>query len=102
MCGVTAEFAYRDSAAPVSREKLERVSAAMASRGPDGANLWISADGRVGLAHRRLAIIDLSEAGAQPMATPDGKIRIAFNGEIHNFPNLRAELENKGYLFRSH
>ena len=101
MCGVTAEFAYRDSAAPVSRERLERVSAAMASRGPDGANLWISADGRVGLAHRRLAIIDLSEAGAQPMATPDGKIRIAFNGEIYNFRNLRADLQKKGYRFHS-
>lgn len=101
MCGVTAEFAYHDSGR-VSRERMERVSAAMASRGPDGANLWIGADGRVGLAHRRLAIIDLSEAGAQPMATPDGAIRIAFNGEIYNFRNLRAELEKKGYRFRSH
>jgi len=74
----------------------------MASRGPDGANLWVSADSRVGLAHRRLAIIDLSEGGAQPMATPDGAIRIAFNGEIYNFPHLRGELEKKGYRFRSH
>ena len=101
MCGLTAEFAYGASAAPVSRDRIERVSAAMAARGPDGAGLWISADRRVGLAHRRLAIVDLSEAGAQPMATPDGKIRIVFNGEIYNFRNLRAELEKKGYRFRS-
>ena len=100
MCGLAAEFAYRDGAARASRERLERASAAMASRGPDGANLWISADGRAGFAHRRLALIDLSEAGAQPMATPDGKIRIAFNGEIH-FPNLRGTWRRKGYRFRS-
>ena len=102
MCGLAAEFAYGESAAPVSRTSLERVSAAMASRGPDGADVWISTDGRVGLAHRRLAIVDLSEAGSQPMATPDQKIRIIFNGEIYNFRSLRGELQRKGYRFRSH
>lgn len=101
MCGLTAEFAYGDSAAPVLADNLGRISAAMASRGPDGAGLWISADSRVGLAHRRLAIVDLSDAGAQPMATSDGALRITFNGEIYNFRTLRAELEDKGYRFRS-
>ena len=74
----------------------------MIARGPDGAGLWISPDQRVGLAHRRLAIIDLSESGAQPMATADGRLHITFNGEIYNYQVLRRELEAKGYRFRSH
>jgi len=101
MCGLSAEFAYAEAAAPVSRERLERASAAMAARGPDGAGLWISDDARVGFAHRRLAIVDLSDAGAQPMATADGSVRIVFNGEIYNFRALREELVRKGHRFRS-
>jgi asparagine synthase (glutamine-hydrolysing) len=73
----------------------------MATRGPDGAGEWISADGCVGLVHRRLAILDLSESGAQPMMAPDVSTRIVFNGEIYNFRELRARLEQKGYRFRS-
>ena len=73
----------------------------MVKRGPDGAGLWISSDRRVGLAHRRLAIIDLSEGGAQPMATPDGRLRIVFNGEIYNYRKLRTTLEEKGHRFHS-
>ncbi len=74
---------------------------AMIARGPDGAGIWLSDDGRVGLAHRRLAIIDLSEAGAQPMATADKSIHIVFNGEIYNYRELRCDLEAKGYSFHS-
>jgi asparagine synthase (glutamine-hydrolysing) len=85
----------------VSAVRLQKASAAMAVRGPDGAGEWISADGCVGLVHRRLAILDLSESGAQPMVTSDGTTRIVFNGEIYNFPQLRAQLERKGYRFRS-
>ena len=73
----------------------------MAARGPDGSGLWLSSDGRVGLAHRRLAIIDLSERGAQPMASADGALTITFNGEIYNYRSLRAELEGRGYTFRT-
>src|SRR5579859_3297766 len=101
MCGIAGVFAYRDSAAPADPEELLRIRDRMYSRGPDGAGLWISEDRRVGLAHRRLAIIDLSEAGAQPMSTPDGKLHIVFNGEIYNYRNLRRELEAKGYRFQS-
>jgi asparagine synthase (glutamine-hydrolysing) len=70
---------------------------ALRHRGPDAQALRIA--GRVGLAHARLAIIDLSPAGAQPMATPDGRFVIAFNGEIYNFPALRTEMETRGERF---
>lgn len=78
-----------------------RVRDHMVKRGPDGHGVWISADQRIGLAHRRLAIIDLSAAGAQPMATADQSLRIIFNGEIYNYRALRLELEAQGHDFRS-
>jgi asparagine synthase (glutamine-hydrolysing) len=74
----------------------------MIHRGPDGKGLWISPDQRVGLAHRRLAIIDLSDNGAQPMTSIDGRYQIVFNGEIYNFQELRSELISKGFNFRGH
>ena len=101
MCGIAGVVAYRDEAPPVSRSELLRVREAMVSRGPDGAGLWIAADGRSGLAHRRLSVIDLSDAGAQPMATADGALRITFNGEIYNYQELRRDLIAKGYSFHS-
>src|SRR5215472_6138271 len=101
MCGIVAIFAYRKHAPSVDREELLRIREAMVKRGPDGAGLWVSEDQRIGLAHRRLAIIDVSEAGAQPMATADGNFHIVFNGEIYNYRELRQQLESKGYLFRS-
>ena len=101
MCGIAGIFAYDRSAAPVDQEELLRIREAMVKRGPDGAGLWISPDRRVGLAHRRLAIIDLSASGAQPMATSDGWLRITFNGEIYNYRELRKELESKGFVFQS-
>ena len=85
MCGIAAIFSYSDNGSRVDREELLRIREAMVSRGPDGAGLWVSNNGRIGLAHRRLAIIDASEAGAQPMATTDGTIHIVFNGEIYNY-----------------
>lgn len=63
----------------------------MAHRGPDGG-LWMSGDGSVGLSHRRLAIIDVSERASQPMASLDGSLRIVFNGEIYNHAAIRSEL----------
>lgn len=73
----------------------------MTSRGPDGEGEWISPDRRVGLGHRRLAIIDLSDTGAQPMFTADGQIGIIFNGEIYNYRELRHALESRGRAFHS-
>ncbi len=101
MCGIAGIFAYRESAPPVDEQELLRIREHMIKRGPDGAGLWVSSDRRVGLAHRRLSIIDLSETGAQPMATADANFRITFNGEIYNYRELRRELESKGYAFRS-
>ena len=75
---------------------------AMAHRGPDDAGEWWSRNGCVGLAHRRLSIIDLSAAGHQPMSDVAGRLTIVFNGEIYNFADLRLELEAKGAMFRSH
>jgi len=73
----------------------------MAARGPDGVGEWYSSDERIGLGHRRLTIIDLSERGAQPMASADGRLVVTFNGEIYNYRQLRASLERRGYAFRS-
>ncbi len=70
-------------------------------RGPDGAGIWIAPGGRIGLAHRRLSIVDLSPLGHQPMATPDGRLHVVFNGEIYNWKALRSELEGRGHTFRS-
>lgn len=101
MCGITGIYAYRDSAPPVDRNELLRIRDQMIRRGPDGAGLWLSNDGRTGLGHRRLAIIDLSNRGAQPMASADGQLVISFNGEIYNYQCLRKQLERKGSRFRS-
>lgn len=101
MCGIAAIFAYSENGSRVDREELLRIREAMVKRGPDGAGLWISNDQRIGLAHRRLAIIDLSDTGAQPMATANGTIRIVFNGEIYNYRELRQCLKAKGYQFHS-
>jgi asparagine synthase (glutamine-hydrolysing) len=102
MCGLAAILAGARAERPVDADELVRMRDRMAARGPDGAGLWLSPDGRLGLAHRRLAIIGLDESGAQPMATADGALRIVFNGEIYNWRALRAELEARGTVFRSH
>ena len=101
MCGINGIFAFGDSAPPVDEAELLRTREHMARRGPDGAGLWLSSDRRVGLAHRRLAIIDLSETGAQPMATVNGRLTITYNGEIYNYRELRRELETRGCVFRT-
>jgi asparagine synthase (glutamine-hydrolysing) len=101
MCGVAAIFAYGPEPTPVATEQLVRIRDHMSRRGPDGAGLWLSPDRRVGLGHRRLSIIDLSDAGAQPMSDRHGRLVISFNGEIYNYRALRRELELKGVQFRS-
>ena len=105
MCGLVALFAYHRDAPAVDADELARISAAMARRGPDGEGSWIGPAGQVGLAHRRLAIIDLDTSANQPMEfTPPGAgdaVRITYNGEIYNYRALRDELEAKGHVFRT-
>ncbi len=97
MCGIAGVLNLNgDAASPVI---LKKMTDAIAHRGPDGEGHYI--DGSLGLGHRRLAIIDLSEAGRQPMATENGRYVIAYNGEIYNFKELRTELQALGYRFHS-
>ena len=98
MCGI-AGWAHCGAEEPIVTEALGTMLRALARRGPDGEGRQ-SLPG-VGLAHRRLAIFDLSAAGAQPMATPDGDLTIVFNGAIYNWRDLRRELEADGVAFRS-
>jgi len=100
MCGIAAIFSYRRGTA-VAEPELLAIRDRMTSRGPDDAGIWISEDRVIGLAHRRLSIIDLSPGGAQPMFDNTGTFGITFNGEIYNYRELRAELVNKGFRFRS-
>ena len=100
MCGIAAIFSYRDGP-PVDQSELLKIRERMTSRGPDGAGIWISDDRRVGLAHRRLAIIDLSSNAAQPMFDDSRTYAIVFNGEIYNYRQLREQLEKRGVGFRT-
>ena len=100
MCGIVGVA----SRTPVADRKVLAVMRdTMGHRGPDDAGIWWSPDGRVGLGHRRLAVLDLTAAGHQPMADPDGRVCITFNGEIYNYRELRRELaaDGAGGCFRS-
>jgi asparagine synthase (glutamine-hydrolysing) len=97
MCGISGVLAFKNSSFEVTTDYLVRMRDTMVHRGPDGAGLWISPDRRVGLAHRRLSIIDLSNAASQPMSREDGSLHIVFNGEIYNHAEVRRELEDLGH-----
>ena len=97
MCGICGIVGPRDY--PVHEDVLVAMRDAMVHRGPDDAGLYLGAG--VGLASRRLAILDLSDRGRMPMSTPDGRYVIVYNGEVYNFLELRAGLEAKGITFRS-
>lgn len=97
MCGIAGQICV--DGAPVSPVVLQRMTDAIAHRGPDGEGHWVEAN--VGLGHRRLAIIDLSPAGHQPMISSDHRYVLTYNGEIYNYRELRTELEAAGYWFRS-
>jgi asparagine synthase (glutamine-hydrolysing) len=101
MCGIAGIFAYSQNAPKVSVEELVRIRDAMSSRGPDASGLWLSRDERTGLAHRRLSIIDLTDAGLQPMLSPQEQLCLVFNGEIYNYRELRCRLEGREFKFRS-
>ncbi|HKT78062.1 MAG TPA: asparagine synthase (glutamine-hydrolyzing), partial [Sphingobium sp.] len=98
MCGIAGIF-HLETAKPVDPARVRAMLDAMPYRGPDGSGIW-TAPG-VGLGHLRLSIIDLA-SGAQPMLTEDESLAVTFNGEIYNFAEVRAELEAKGHVFRTH
>ncbi len=98
MCGLCGEFRWDGRAA--DPQAVARMREPLAPRGPNGSGLW--AQGPAALGHRRLAIIDLSEAGAQPMVDSELDLVVAFNGCIYNYPQLRDELIGEGYRFFSH
>ena len=91
MCGIAGSVCFK-TGIKVDRNILERMSAAVANRGPDGQGLQVLDDGRIGMVHRRLAIIDLSEAANQPMCDTNENIWIVFNGEIYNHKEIKKEL----------
>lgn len=96
MCGLVGALVFDQSAFRVSESYLARMRDSLAHRGPDGAGLWIDRDGRMGLGHRRLSIIDLADAASQPMPNEDETLWIAFNGEIYNHAAIRRELNELG------
>src|SRR5918994_6236416 len=98
MCGIAGRVNFR-SGAPVDRRVIQGMCDLIAHRGPDGDGVRV--DGSVGFGHRRLAIIDTSAAGRQPMTSADGRVWLTFNGEIYNFRDLRASLVTKGHAFRT-
>ena len=100
MCGIAALWS------PTARhdiaDSIRSATAALTNRGPDGEGIWIDAEAGLTLGHRRLAVVDLSEAGNQPMLSADGRYCLSFNGEIYNFLILRSELEGCGHKFVGH
>src|SRR5947209_18687446 len=101
MCGFCGIFAWSDTLR-CDESAVIRMRDTLVHRGPDEGGAYVSPDGHVALGHRRLSIIDLSDAGHQPMANEDASVFIAYNGEVYNHASLRRELERKGHVFRSH
>ena len=97
MCGIAGILSFSPSVWPVSEGALITMRDTMVHRGPDGAGVWVDDASRIGFGHRRLAIIDLSEAALQPMSLADGSLSIVFNGEIYNHIELRQELIDLGH-----
>src|SRR5580658_4941631 len=101
MCGVNGVFAYGRAAPAPDMAEMLRVRDAMAARGPDGIGEWWSDDRRCGFGHQRLAIQDPNPRANQPMVSADGRYVITYNGQIYNFPALKADLERRGVKFRT-
>ena len=98
MCGIVAIFSTR---ANVDREALARGVRALKHRGPDQERVRVDPDGRAGLGHARLSLVDLSESGAQPLESPSGRLAVVVNGEFYGFEDIRREMQDKGHAFRS-
>lgn len=99
MCGINGIIKTADTRG-VDRCQLEKMNALLDHRGPDGAGVWVSASGKVGFGHTRLAIVDLDREAQQPMTNEDGSIWLTYNGEIYNAPQLRAQLQ-RNHVFKT-
>ena len=97
MCGIAGIINFNDEV--IDSLKLKGMTDSISHRGPDGEGQWI--EDNIGIGHRRLSIIDLSSAGNQPMLSSDKRYVLSYNGEVYNFRELRGELENLGYSFKS-
>ncbi len=102
MCGIAGIFLAPHAADPRRLAAIETMTAMLHHRGPDDGGTWTDASAGIALGHRRLAIVDLSEAGHQPMTSDSKNLVISFNGEVYNFGELRRELEASGHRFRGH
>jgi asparagine synthase (glutamine-hydrolysing) len=100
MCGIAGLMLSRPMAADALEARVTAINTALAHRGPDGEGVWTEPEAGVALAQRRLAIVDLSPTGAQPMLSASGRLAMTYNGEIYNYRELRAELEALGVRFR--
>jgi asparagine synthase (glutamine-hydrolysing) len=101
MCGIAGVLAFADGF-PADEGTVARMTDTLRHRGPDGSGTFVRASERIALGHRRLAIVDLSDAGRQPMANEDESVWITYNGEVYNHVALRAGLEAAGHRYRSH
>lgn len=101
MCGIGGYLNLSHSSFSCDEQLLHAMQQAIQHRGPDGYGIWISDDEQLGFIHRRLSIVDLSAAGAQPMMDKERTVIVSYNGEIYNNAELRAELETKGYTYFS-
>src|SRR6266508_4939228 len=99
MCGI-AGYLGPEANTENAIQTVERMTRTIVHRGPDDGGVWIEDRGRVGLGNRRLAIVDLSPEGHQPMESADGRYVITYNGEVYNFEELRKELQRLGHRFR--
>ncbi|WP_417793788.1 asparagine synthase (glutamine-hydrolyzing) [Terasakiella pusilla] len=103
MCGIAGLLDYTGNTSSSDLARLTRIMTdTLIHRGPDGGDVWVDGENGVGLGHRRLAIIDLSQAGHQPMTSQDGRFVMVYNGEVYNAEDLRPDLSQKGVQFRGH
>ena len=102
MCGIAGILLSPQAAAPRRLAAVAAMTATLHHRGPDGSGLWTDREAGVALGHRRLAIVDLSEAGHQPMLSHGGDLIVTYNGEVYNGAGLRADLAARGHRFRGH
>ena len=102
MCGITGFLQPGTADVGELAATCTRMTDAIIHRGPDAGGVWVEPNFSLALGHRRLSIIDLSEAGAQPMVSASGRYVVSFNGEIYNFIRLRKELEASRYPYKGH